>query len=115
MTSSGDVNGTNGAAPRQSTIRTTRRRQAHFTFIGDDLAYVGENASAGARPFTLRLSDQYGQTASPLRGYSQPTGLVHDDAEWCTRKRRRGGGGLCGYKVNFLTRLPEAIEILQEE
>jgi FMN phosphatase YigB (HAD superfamily) len=84
--------------------------------VGDDLAYdVGGAALSGAKTIYVELADQYGQTA---RHHFDD---IPNQPAWSTTRQselyaNEAASDFVDCRVNFLTRLPEAIsEILQEE
>jgi hypothetical protein len=88
--------------------------------VGDDLAYdVGGAALSGAKTIYVELADQYGQTARHRFDDipNQPAWSTTMQSELYARKKmNEAASDFVDCRVNFLTRLPEAIsEILQEE
>jgi FMN phosphatase YigB (HAD superfamily) len=88
--------------------------------VGDDLAYdVGGAALSGAKTIYVELADQYGQTARHRFDDipNQPAWSTTMQSELYARKKmNEAANDFVDCRVNFLTRLPEAIsEILQEE
>lgn len=88
--------------------------------VGDDLAYdVGGAAQSGAKTIWLELAEKYGQTAR------KRFDTMEDEASWSTTTRkelekRRVMNELAldivDKKVQFMSRLPEAInDILEQE
>jgi hypothetical protein len=88
--------------------------------VGDDLAYdVGGAALSGAKTIYVELADQYGQTARHRFDDipNQPAWSTTMQSELRARKVMNDAAvDFVDCKINFLTRLPEAItEILQKE
>lgn len=113
----GDNSGVNGV---NSSNKNNKDDEPIWIHVGDDLAYdVGGAALSGAKTIYVELADQYGQTARHRFEDipNQPSWSTTMQGELYARKKmNEAAADFVDCRVNFLTRLPEAInEILQEE
>jgi putative hydrolase of the HAD superfamily len=103
-----------------STGRVTPSKEKVWIHVGDDLAYdVGGAALSGAKTIYCELADQYNQTARHRFDDipNQPVWSTTMASELQARKvMNEAAVDFIDARVNFLTRLPEAIEeILEQE
>jgi phosphoglycolate phosphatase-like HAD superfamily hydrolase len=123
-----NVSGSSSANGEQAAVASNNNNKEEeveeskpiWIHVGDDLAYdVGGAALSGAKTIYVELADQYGQTARHRFDDipNQPAWSTTMQSELYARKKmNEAAADFVDCRVNFLTRLPEAInEILQDE